>query len=425
MSVVEVTGRSKVKHLLDVLNQLPIIKLAKILGKSERSFLSEITGLSLARIAKGSLDNLRPSTARRIETCALAWGRLKAKEKGWTEEDFSAYIASNPKMKNGEVASWANFIYSLQSTDGLLLPLTISYALEIDELIFSLSKAFNANDCKNFSQLILKAAFSEHEKNFVCLSATYAEKEILIDSWHSAADWDAIASLLPELSDNILISLYAALDVEWSRQYLKLIMPMPVFLWIAPRVHENLDLTSGTNIKRNLIYRPVRRLLELSYALVHWHYRKRWPATPAGRSAIGLAIDLSDAEVGNYFDGTRKLTIGAYQSYWINLCRHFRPSCQTSDMPMCPSVLGVVAIIWQWLMIKTTEKSKFKSAHLLDEDDYKRQWQGHRNNWPDQAPSSDVAWPDWLLNQSLLSDSMRSSQSSGLSSSPRECQYSS
>jgi hypothetical protein len=425
LSASELNGRSRVKQLLDVLNQFPIMNLAKIFGKSNRSFLSEITGLSVSRIAKGGLDALRPSTARRVEAYASAWGHSKAKEKGWNEEDFSSYIATIPKMRNGGTAGWATWVYSLQYPDHLLLPLTISCALEIDELIFSLSNAFNINDCQTFSQAILEMSDSNYEKSLLRSSAEYTEKEIWVKAWRSAADWDAIGPLLSQVVDNILIGLYAALDVEWARQYLQIMVPMPIFLWLAPRVNEDLDLDSGTKVTRNLIYRPVRRLLEFSHALAHWHYRKHWPKAPAGRSELGRALGLSDADVGNYFDGTRKLTIVAYQSYWIALCRHFGPLSQLSEMPICPNPLGVVAITWQWMLIITTDESKFKSAHLLDEENYKRQWQGHRNYWPEQASSDDVAWPDWLLDQSLLSDSMRSSQSSGHSSSPRECQYSS
>lgn len=425
MSALELNGHSRVKQLLDVLNQLPVMTSAKIFGKSNRSFLSEITGLSVSRIAKGGLDTLRPSTASRVEAYASAWGHSKAKEKGWNEEDFAAYIAAVPKMRNGAIAGWATWVYSLQYPDHLLLPITISYALEIDELIVSLSNSFNASDCRTFSQTILEMADSDYEKSLVCSPAECIEKEIWIKTWSSVADWDAIGPLLSRVVDNILISLYAALDVEWARQYLKIMVPMPIFLWLAPRVHKDLDLASGTKVKRNLIYRPVRRLLEFSHALAHWNYRKHWPIAPAGRSELGKALGLSDADVGNYFDGTRKLTIGAYQSYWIALCRHFGPLSQLSEMPTCPSPLGVVAITWQWMLITTTDESKFKSAHLLDEDDYKRQWQGRRNYWLEQAPSNDVAWPNWLLDQSLLSDSMRSSQSPGRSSSPRECQYSS
>lgn len=420
------SGREATRRIIEGMQLLPFVQLAHLAGKSARSFLSEVTGLSPARISQGNLDKLRPSTVRDVEDAASKWGRSLARNNGWTDDDFETYVTGIPRMRNGSVGLWANWIHGLQHPEALRLPLAIGHAMKMDELIYALSVAFDANDCTTFIQAVIDIESTDSEKVMLWSADDCAEVESERGAWRAASDWDAVATLLPQFAENLLFDIYAALDAEWGSRYLHGLAPMPVFLWLAPRVHEKWNVASGTIPSKNFIHRPVRRLLELSHALVHGHYRKSWPDAPAGRGELGRALELADAHIGNYFDGTRKLTIRAYQTHWLALCMHFGPAKNTpADSPICPIALGAVAIAWQRMLITITDAYKFKSALLLDEDNYKRRWQNHRRCWAYQLPSGEACWPDWLLNQSVWSDSMRSSQSSGRSSSPRECQYSS
>jgi hypothetical protein len=391
-----------VQSFLEGVQQRPFFLWTQMAGKSIRPLLSEVTGLSLARIAQGNLDKLRPSTAARVQASAEAWGRNLAMRNGWTDDDFNKFIANAPRTKSGDVGMWANWVFGLQHPETLPLPLTISHALEIDELIGDLSNAFETKDLKAFTGAVLTKAESEANKRKDQSPDEVAAETSMRCAWSAAHSWDAVASILPTLDEDLFLDHFAALDAEWGSRYFQSMKPEPVFLWLAPRLNEQLDLTSGEKKFRNLIYRPVRRLLELSYALAHYCYRKQWPAAPAGRGELGEALGLSDADVGNYFDGTRNLTMQAYQSYWQALCRHFGPSLgRPEETPMCPTPLGFIAIAWQHLLIQTTDKYRFKSAILLDKDDYRRRWKDHRRHWVDQLPSGDVSWPDWLLNQSV------------------------
>lgn len=403
------SGHDTVKRLLHGLQLFPLIQLASQSGKGIRPFLTEITGLSPARIAQGNLDKIRPSTTVKIVAFTSTLQKNLAKAKGWSDQEFDTHIAAIPRMRNGNFGPLSSWIHGMKIPGVNSLPLTSGHALKIDELIQLLSQAFDANDCTAFTQAIL--AMDANELNLVHTPEEESDVESIREDWRAAKNWDAVGALLPNLAENLLIDIYAALDAEWSGWYFPGSTPTPVFLWVAPRVNENFDPSSGALPSRNLVYRPVRRLLEFSYAVVHCHYKGRWPDKPVGRSELGLAIVSADSEIGNYFDGTCNLTLATFQNLWRSLCRHFDKNTKESKGIICPTPLAAVAIAWQRLLMETTNKQKFKSAHLLDEADYTRRWLKHRNSWPEKPPSGEFGWPDWLLNQSLVSDSMRSSQS--------------
>jgi hypothetical protein len=400
------SGRATVKRILHGISLLPLAHIVHLHGKGVRPFLADITGLSPARIAQGNLDKIRPSTAIKIASSSNAWAHNWTKKQGWSDQDFDTHIAAMPLLSNGNPASLASWIYGMRRPDIHSLPLTITHTLKTDELIHSLSIAFDANDCAAFTQEILTMAASEYERSFVRTPAEQIEMKSELDAWRAARDWDAIGALFTKVADNLLLDIYAALDAEWGGWYFQAATPKPVFLFINPQMNKDIDMSlgtfsSGTIPSRNLVYRPVRRLLELSYAVLHCNYKGHWPDEPVGRKELGQAIDLADSHIGNYFDGTRNLTLTAFQNIWQSLCRNFAKNSKEPEGVICPAPLAVVAIAWQHMFIQNTNEHKLKSVFMLDETDYTRRWQHHRNCWADQLTSGDFDWPVWLLNKSL------------------------
>jgi len=425
LTIQETKGHNAVRQVLEALAIAPLANLGQIHGKSLRPLLTEITGLSAGRIAQGNLEKVRPSKIKEIQENATAWTHEQGKKRGWSADEVSALIANPPKKCDGDTGLRASWIKSMEVQDTIRLPYAIARAMQADELFQSLIDACNNHDIDKFKQIVSENKNLSGQPNHNDTNGHTAPDSSDV-KWTAISEWGELGPVLNNFLESLIFDIHTALDAEWGCQYFQAMRPMPLFLWVAPRIKEDWDIQSGTKPSRNPIHRPVRRLLELSHALVHRHYRKNWPTLPVGRSELGTALELADAHIGNYFDGTRKLTIDAYASYWNALCRHFSPPNKgTEDYPRCPVPLGVMAIIWQETLIRNTSESKLKSFVLLDEDDYKNRWRRHRINSAGQPSSGDVDWPDWLLNQSVSSDSVRSSQSSGRSSSPRECQYSS
>lgn len=292
------------------------------------------------------------------------------------------------------------------------LPSTITQALKIDELLHSLIDACNNHDIHKFNQVIFTHQGTSNKSNHaLVMEATKPLSKG--EEWIALADWNEFLGISKKLFENLFLDLYASLDAEWGSQYFKGMKPAPIFLWITPRINEDWDIQNGLKPSKNQIYRPVRRLLEFSYAIVHTHYRKKWTSSPVGRTELGKKMGIGDADIGNYFDGTCKLKITAYNAYWERLCEHFSGTLDKTDYPRCPVPLGIMAITLQKNLIQNTSENKLKSFILIDEDDYKSRWQRHRFNGSDQSPSVYMDWPLWLSNQSVSSDQIRSSKSTG------------
>lgn len=423
MTVQETKGLAAVRQVLAAMAIAPLVNLGLIHGKSFRPWLAEVTGLSSGRVAQGNLDKIRTSTVKQIQENATAWVHEQGKKGNWSADEITSQIAAAPKKLDGNVGAWASWIQSMEVLT-MRLPSTIARALKTDELLQSLIDACNNHDIDKFKQIVGENKNRSSQPNLTATNGHTAPDSSDLE-WTAISEWSELGPVLNNLLESLAFDIYTNLDAEWGCQYFLAMRPMPLFLWVAPRINENWNIQTGTKPSRNPIHRPVRRLLELCHALVHRHYRAHWPSVPVGRSELGNAIDLSDALVGNYFDGTKKLTLRDFSRYWNNLCSHISGKSDKADFPRCPIPLAIMAVTWQETLIQSTSESKLKSFVLIDEDDYKTRWQRHRINGAGQPLSGDMDWPDWLLNQSVSSDSVRSSQSSGRSSSPREFQYSS
>lgn len=300
------------------------------------------------------------------------------------------------------------------------IPYTLDLALSVDDLLQKLVTALHAADEKAaftaVRQCLETSKWRESAQAMRCVSGPRS---------HATSDQgEDVSTIVSKLLEELLYDLFSALDAEWGGEFFGKLRPEPIFLWIAPRLNPDLVPGQRPKTKRNMLFRPIRRLLEISHAVAYWVDKKEWPHCAAGPAEIGKVCGWDEAAIANLFDGTRKLTLKSYVALWNGL---FAEVARRNSVPSveCPLPLAAMAIAFQRLFVKTFGEHKWRSFIVLDEAKYKSLWGRHHQKVAGQRPRGEVGWPAWLVNQSLSSDSMRSSQSSGRSSSPRECQYSS
>lgn len=346
----------RVSLYIDFIVSLPLITAAALTKKSVGSFLTSTTGLSRSHMSGDKIANLRPSTLERMRKRSTEFGRVLALKGGWSEQHIDDSIATAPRLHSGGPAPLAQFLHFSQNREIAPLPLAIAYALEIDELIDALTDLVKADDSAGFRDAILEFLACE----MVLDESVDAVRQI--EEWRSRATWSLIDAPFKEAIDSLILHFYAAVDAEWGGRYCQAFEPRPVFLWIAPRLSPDLDMTKPAKGMRNLVHRPVRRFLELGYAFAERVYLGKWPSAAPGRTAIGSALVMSDTDVGNFFDGTRKMGFDEVQEFWATMC--WQPKFQTKRKGQLafPSLLASTAIAWQLLMVQTGKGSKFKSA---------------------------------------------------------------
>lgn len=387
------------KKALEVFGLLPLLHVASAEGSEVRPFLTEMTGLSAARMGRGNLERLRPSTLSRMREHSVRWAQDKGAERGWSEQDFEAFHAGLPKCRSGESGLYASWVYGLQRPGELELPYTVALALSLDELFEALNTASTCSDFTSF-----KLALTNHiDGRRAGADRVLSE---LLSQWQELDDWEADAAVFKKLLDWLVVDLYAALDAEWGGQFFSRLVPAPVFLWVAPRLNEDYVPGEAELPNRNLVYRPVRRLWELAHAIASFAYTDRWPDKPVKRSELGELLELDGSVIGNYFDGTRRLSISSFESAWCRMCEGLN---RGSGKPILrvPTPMVVVAIGWQRMLVEAAPDRSFKAALLLDEDRYRACWECHRQNIFGLQARGKEAWPPWLSNQALWSNAMR------------------
>jgi len=368
------------------LSYLPIHLLCLLEGRAERTVFAEITGLSPSRLRRGNKAAFRQSTEEKAIASALRRLEQRALDAGMTPEEFAAWCAAAPSAVAGKPRPFADLVYGMDAQ----LPLSRSIGEEIDNLLDALQLAFNANDLTSFQQRLI--AFSRMSE-VIQTSAQAAEKyQARHQAIETAHDWQSVSVAASDIWGDILFYFLAALDVEYGATYFKKFQPRPLFPLVFPKAHPDFDLENpGKKPRRNFLFTPTRRLLELSYALLVWSKTHRWEKKPVGRKRLAEALGLDEQSVGNLFDGTRNLSRSLYVSLWQSLCENVARR-GPFDYPL---PLLVAAILGQALITRHPDQ-KLDSFVLLDQVGYRSYWTWHRRLWASHPPDGTESWPAWL-----------------------------
>lgn len=419
-AALSLSHREDVRKLLSGVAQLPLYFFAQVTGKSVNSFLAAATGISLARISEGNLADIQQSTVDRGRKKVISAFRTKALRNGCSPEDFENLVTAPSTTSAGTVALWVTFIESLDLWKRLNLSHTRNTAHAFDELLVVLMQATKSDDFQRFKDT-LRAFCTANQPNSISSALNKSGSHLWATSQTSG--WcDALAHLNLAF-DELLLEVFAAFDAECSAQFFSAMQPRPLLLSLAARINPVWDIDNAAHLKRNRVFRPSRRLLELLHSIMHCHLHGRWPDAVPGRKDIADACGWSETVIGNFIDGTKKLTLANCEVMWnqsFTICKG-----NEAEPPLFPKYLAAIALSLEGLLVRQTKQYKLKEWFLLDEDSYRSRWEFHRLQLPNAEITGSGMWPDWLTNQSLSSEFVRSSQSSGRSSSPRECQYSS
>jgi hypothetical protein len=357
-------------------------------GKALGPFLAEVTGLSASRFRHGKSLQIRESTLQKVRANAEKRTRESMLKNGGCEEQVVEYFNSAPSARANQPRPYADFIYALEVAGSVKLPLTIAFAEEVDCLANSISLAYQADDLDSFKQAIAGCNWGEGVSR-----AEDEEGERRVAALNATTNWDEAFAELAGFTDHVFICLLAALDAEHGSTFFGHFKPRPLFLIVAPKINPAFDPSAlDKTPRRNLVYRPVRRLLELSHALMFWARQKRWPTKPVGRKALGEALGLDDRSIGNLFDGTRNLSATLFDSMW-----HCMSKSVVKSKPFAvPIPLVLAAICWQNGLITLHPNQKLKSVTLLNDANYTRFWTWHRQRWANLLCQGTEGWPTWL-----------------------------
>lgn len=404
--VSDATGRQRAMALLEGFLSLPLILVAAIKGKALRPVLAEVTGLSETRIAKGNLDALTGAAQRRVAAHAREQAIEEGRRNGLSFEEVESRLEALQDLISDP---WELFAVMLMVREVEKIPHSHAVGRKYGRRLAALLDDAKADRLDDFlgrlSPLVVCDELVQREL------IDEAQLEQYRVAFAAATTWESALTLLSDVLEIWLLDFFASMDAEWGQLFFGQMRPAPYFLWVAPQTP--LPASGKTEIKsrRNILYQPVRRLLQLSHALMETKCLGVWPDQPVGRAALGRDADLTEELIGNYFDGTKILRIGDYLHIWRAMYQRLSGKKSEVDCPAVPMALLHVALLWQRLLVKTGTGMKLKSFIILDEKLYRACWRRHLSAVAGQTSTEVHDWPEWMVNQSLTSSSTESCQS--------------
>ncbi|SOZ29671.1 hypothetical protein CBM2623_B30122 [Cupriavidus taiwanensis] len=319
---------------------------------------------------------------------------------------------------------WAAWIHEFEWSPARL-PISKAVALCADELMERLMA-----DCKADDLAAFKQTWRDHLKYHGDAVRVGGEPAVMpvdpdeLDALRTIARWEEARTFSVKRLEALYLDLVAASDAEWGSQYFRNRPHLPMCPLVMVRPQEGLVETGRATSRRNVFFRPARRLLELLYALSYLKRYKLLPTeAPTPKELARMLDDPSQTEdkdavtarvISNHFDGTRKLTIDLALEYWARLQRYYFPNETLQERLVPPLPVIVFALHWEEILIPKEDRGK--SFLLVDTEGYGAHWALRRRQWlakqkgaevghsqTDQTKAKPLVWPAWMTTQSSLS----------------------
>jgi hypothetical protein len=407
-----------VSETIGTIAAIRLLAVAAGRNQSVASLLREMTGLSKGRIAEGNFDALSESTKRRVEQHAL--NRLAALCSAPDSEPLEEVIAwrnSSPRTSSGAFGWWAGWIHEFEWSPAKL-PISKAVALCADELMERLIA-----DCKADDFIAFKQTWRNHLEYHGDAVRVGGEPAVMpvdrdqLDMLATISSWEEARTFSIKRLDALYFDLVATVDAEWGSQYFRGWKHLPMCPLVMVRPQDGLMETGLAASRRNVFFRPARRLIELLFALTFFKRYRRWPTKAPTPKDLAIKLDdpskteakdaVTARVVSNHFDGTRKLTQDLTFEYWDRLQRYYFPNEAPRERLLPPIPVIVFALHWEEIMVPKEDQGK--SFLHVDAEAYGAHWAHRRRQWlakqeggevghlqADQTKAEPLVWPAWM-----------------------------
>ena len=416
MTLVTPTPSAEIAKRWKGLLLVPLTVAAACEGLSTRSLISKVTGLSPAHISHTGFNVKGARRLQRIRETSLKVSRQDLSSKGYSAAEIKDVLSACPETP------LAGFVFRMGQAASAPLSDSMTFGARVDRLAFDSVECIQRNAIEKYKQLL--ANFLLEEAQLYTRKELRQELEDLCVAVLTAPDWQALTEPSSKATQYALLAVLSAVDVDWGARYLAKLKPVPTFLWLQPRFHSDFDPTNSRGLKRAVVARPVRHLLELLWTVgKRATQRIEWPSEPPGPAVLARDIGhvpTDDLIIRKWVSGAKPIRFDQAVEVWSNLTMNLLGG-EAYEVP----VPWISLALWmERVLIQRKPRSSLASTVLiLSHESYGHIWEGHRARWADRLHKpGTLPWPDWLLAQSSQPDWMRSSQSSGRSSSPGDYQ---
>lgn len=398
------------------LQYLPFSIRAAHEGVSAQSLLVRETGLSQAHISTHGLSVANPQRAEKVAEHMAKLKSQRLMEAGLTGDELEGVLAQPPRgsleafARNLELATGQSFAYSAD----------VGHTLDKVVNGGAIAGAAAEHDLDAYKGWL--ARLLDEDAPDLPLACADFGAPALKAAVDAATSWEDVVSPSERLVDVMLFSYLAALDLDWSTGYFTTVAPAPTLVWLWPRLREGFNPSTAAT-KRGAVVRPAQNLLQLMWLIVQRRFTGRWPSAWPGPHRVEQDTGLDELEavrMRQLFSGHARLRSNACLQVWRGLCK-----AASGEPPENPPALWIILGVWmQKHLVASRQKGDPVEHWVLSAPVYRELWEGHRKRKQlRDATARTVEWPSWLLNQASSWELLdRSSQLSGRSSWPRDCQ---
>lgn len=361
-------------------------------GKKRIPLLTERTGITGKGLSRGLTRGFRPSTIARARASSERYLTELLEKKGYTENDRQLWIENLPRsLAEG-------MIYETEIAGEIEYPLARSLANRIGKLGEAYREAQETRNLEGAKELLISTAWLD--ARYFTDALTEKERNSrprLLDTVATAGDWNALERPVGAVTANALLSLLALWDIEFSSIYLTRLQARSTFVLLMPWADMPDNATKIVR-KRGLFRFPVARLIDLSYALAHFHQHKKWPDRRPNVKELAIRCGETEQNLVQWRDGTKCFRWQHFQNIWeVLFPERLYGGKPARVRPLSP--LYVAAAIFQNTLVKVDTNSRAKEVWLCD-DEYLYWWKMHREQYPQASGVTfgDIHWPAWLTN---------------------------
>lgn len=423
-SLVSEVDRAEIGHMQALwtgLYLLPLSMGASAARQKLKSHISSVTGLSPAHVSTQGLKVKRSGKIDRLRKRQEANAIRTLTESGLTASDARDLLDGLPSTP------LAGFVATISGSTKIQLPLASAFAAMLDESCVAAGSCLDASDLDSYKDHLSEAA--ERLRKAVGLGDDSGHQRTLKmeEAISSSRDWTALKDVTKALIEDMCIALICAIDVEWTAHYLPGVKASPTFHWLFPRVHPDMDPTNSKRLKRNVIVHPTRKLLEFCWAIASHSCSRRqgWPKKPPRPKDIARDSGLEpneDGRIRKLMSGSAHASVDEIIRYWDGMFEHLDAKAPRGEV-LAPVPWIILALWMERTFIQNDKSDMSTTVFVQSGESYAALWDRMRSLWNERLPRpGNDSWPAWMTVQPSRPDWAPSFQSSGLSSSPRDCQ---
>lgn len=391
-----------------MLDELFLPLFEQILGRSLPHALEDMTGVS-AKTWRTSGGPKRPRAQQKVQENLHKWGLAKLMDTGGYSPEEAKKIADLRLAQFGKAGFFTSLAQGFNSPENFEWPQTEALGQQLDDDTEVIRRLYIAKDLQGLQTCLL--AFCEQGPSTTWLLTLKGFDEALEEA-KQATCWGGLIKLLAFWSAQSVYRFLASWDVEFHAVYLtdkasgRGMRPQPLFGLLLPTLRPGVKPGSdGKYPSRGLFHPPLRRLLELSFRLAHFHRYHQWPKTKDARrrdvAAWGgstlLGTETTEQPLAKIYRGSRSLSAEEFLDVWVSMCGEDKDGIS----PMPPWPCYIAAQIWTHLFVETMSSKKYagiRSMITQGPEVYSYWWTYYFEQFKAKdVRFGDMPWPSYLV----------------------------